>query len=44
MYTIYANASKNTPFYTHVDLYVVRRVHTIGWEAQIGIKNSRLGV
>ena len=27
MYTMYSNAGYNTPCYTHVGLYVVRRVH-----------------
>ena len=30
MYTMYANASNYTPFYTHVSPYMVGRVHLGG--------------
>ena len=30
MYTMYANASNNTTSYTHVDLYMIWRVHPLG--------------
>ena len=32
MYTMYANASNNTSSYTHVILYVVCKVHHLGFE------------
>ena len=45
MYTMYANASNNTAYYTHVSLSVVWRVHPqrigpIGWDPQTFIKTS----
>ena len=32
MYTMYANASHNTPSYTHVTLYVIQKVHPWAFE------------
>jgi hypothetical protein len=30
MYTMYTNASNNTPFYIHIDLHIIWRIHHLG--------------
>jgi hypothetical protein len=39
MYTMYVNASINTPTYTHVTLYIVRRVHPLGLKLGVELLN-----
>lgn len=41
IYTMYDNASNNTPIYTHIRLYMVRKVHPLGmYHARRPIKRS----
>ena len=32
MYTVFASASNNAPFYTHISLYMVKRIQPLDFE------------